>query len=67
MFCQIRDEIGLQLHGSPYSIIADETTDCSTTEQLCIAVRYLQTTSNNEYEITERFLRFKRMSGVTGM
>ena len=55
-----------QASKSFYSIIADETTDSSTSEQLCVAVRYLCVTSDSAH-VEERFLCFVKVSSVTGM
>ena len=61
----ITNRIGM----TPFSIIADETSDVSTSEQLCLAVRYLEYGNNTivHPRIQERFLKFVKMKGVTGM
>ena len=38
-----------------YTVIADEVTDCSNTQQLCLALRYVNTDS---YEIHEDLVSF---------
>ncbi|KAH7969619.1 hypothetical protein HPB52_020329 [Rhipicephalus sanguineus] len=38
--------MGKQLKGSSYSLIVDESTDISTTKQLCIVVRFLNSAEN---------------------
>lgn len=65
---QIRLKIAEQVGNSPFSIIADETTDISTSEQLCIVLRYFQNeTKSEKFTIEERFLRFQKVAGVTGL
>ncbi|KAH6928950.1 hypothetical protein HPB50_022185 [Hyalomma asiaticum] len=38
--------MGKQLKGSSYSLVVDESTDISTTKQLCIVVRFLNSAKN---------------------
>ncbi|KAH6926320.1 hypothetical protein HPB50_016962 [Hyalomma asiaticum] len=38
--------MGKQLKGSSYSLMVDESTDISTTKQLCIVVRFLNSAEN---------------------
>ena len=40
------------------SIMADETCDVSTTEQMAVAIRYLRTNDGGSAEVTEDFLGF---------
>ena len=48
-----------------FSVIADETTDHSTTEQLCVAVRYPHI-KDGVLKLEERFITFVEISSVTG-
>lgn len=48
-----------------FSVMADETTDVSVSEQLTICVRYLSGTGSN-IEINEDFLKFYEISSLTG-
>lgn len=59
---QVSTEIAARISKSPFSIIADETTDVSTAEQMCVAVRYIE-----EGEVLERFLTFVKLYGLKGM
>ncbi|KAJ8909917.1 hypothetical protein NQ315_017221 [Exocentrus adspersus] len=45
----------------PFSVLVDETTDISTTEQLTLCVRYV-----NENKIHEDFLQFVPAENLTG-
>lgn len=47
---------------SPFTVIADETTDVATKSQLCVAVRYL----DKEDNINERFISFVEIASMTG-
>ena len=38
--------------------MADETTDCSTVEQLSICVRYLKASQQSKFEVCEEFVGF---------
>lgn len=64
MSSQVLDGIICAVSKSHFSIIADETTDVSTTEQLCIAVRYMDMDS---HKLEERFLKFVCATDVTGL
>lgn len=48
-----------------FSVLADETTDVSISEQLTVCVRYLSGTGSN-IEINEDFLKFYEISSLTG-
>lgn len=49
-------------HAPFFTILADETTDVSNTEQLCIAIRFVDDTCS----IHEEFLGFVRLARTTG-
>lgn len=49
-----------------FSVIADETTDSSTLEQLTIVVRYLEETGKGKFTIREDFLGFVSINDLTG-
>ena len=49
-----------------FSVIADETTDVSTTEQISLYVRYVGVDSDEEMCIKESFLWFAEASSTTG-
>ena len=62
---QIRDKILSKVRSSPcYTLIADEVTDCSNKEQLCIVLRYVEPDSSSIREDLVTFLECD--SGVTG-
>ena len=62
---QIRDKILDKVRNSlSYTLIADEVTDCSNKEQLCIVLRYVELESNSIKEDLVTFLECD--SGVTG-
>lgn len=65
MASQVREELIKTIGDGPFSIIADETTDISTTEQLCLAVRYVDESSGSP-KINERFLSFRKITSLTG-
>ena len=44
------------------SIMADETCDVSTTEQMAVAIRYLKTNDGGSAEVTEDFLGFIQLT-----
>lgn len=48
-----------------FSVLADETSDVSVSEQLTICVRYLSGTDSN-IEINEDFLKFYEITSLTG-
>ena len=55
------------MNGTVFTVIADETTDASTVEQLCVAVRFVSFGDDGmSPQLQERFLCFRRMSSVTG-
>lgn len=64
MATQVRQKIVKDVGSTPFTVISDETTDISTTEQLCLAIRYVD--GEEEPKITERFIRFRKMNAVTG-
>ena len=43
-----------------WSVMADETQDCSTTEQLSICARFV----NKDYEVCEEFLGFVKLTSI---
>jgi hypothetical protein len=45
-----------------YSVLGDEATDCASTEQMPIVLRYVDSSK----EINERFVKFVQCEGVTG-
>ena len=47
---------------SPFTIIADETTDVACSSQLCLAVRYI----SSDDVIQERFISFVQLTSMTG-
>ena len=49
-------------HAAFFTILADETTDVSNTEQLCISIRFV----NDTCSIHEEFLGFVRLARTTG-
>jgi hypothetical protein len=49
-----------------FSVIADETTDVSTTEQISLCVRYVGVDSDEEMCVKESFLGFAKTSSTTG-
>lgn len=49
-----------------FSVLADETTDISVTEQLTICVRYLSGTGN-DVQINEDFIKFVEIHSLTGV
>jgi hypothetical protein len=49
-----------------FSVIADETTDVSTTEQISLCVRYVGVDSDEEMCVNESFLGFAEASATTG-
>jgi hypothetical protein len=49
-----------------FSVIADETTDVSTTEQIALCVRYVGVDSDEEMCVKESFLGFAEASSTTG-
>lgn len=65
MASQVLENIVATVSKTFYSIIADETTDASTNEQLCVAIRY-PVIKDEEVNIEERFLQFVKVASVTG-
>lgn len=64
---EVRSTIVKQIGRSVFSVIADETTDVSTTEQLCVAIRYVDFGDEGlSPQIQERFLSFRKMTSMTG-
>lgn len=61
----VREQIVKEIGDAPYSIIADETTDNATKEQLCLAVRYVSW-EDDVPSIQERFLCFVNVVSLTG-
>ena len=49
-----------------FSVIADETTDVSTTEQIYLCVRYVGVDSDEEMCVNESFLGFAEANSTTG-
>jgi hypothetical protein len=49
-----------------FSVIANETTDVSTTEQISLCVRYVGVDSDEEMCVKESFLGFAEASSTTG-
>jgi hypothetical protein len=49
-----------------FNVIADETTDVSTTEQIYLCVRYVGVDSDEEMCVKESFLGFAEASSTTG-
>lgn len=58
---QVRGDVLKSMEGKPFSLIADETTDASNIEQLCIAVRFLL-----DGKATEKFLTFVPVKSLKG-
>ena len=56
---EIRDRIVQQIP-KYWSVMADETQDCSTTEQLSICARFV----NKDYEVCEEFLGFVKLTSM---
>lgn len=48
-----------------FSVLADETTDVSVSEQLTICVRYISGTGN-DVQINEEFIKFVEIHSLTG-
>lgn len=63
---QVRTNIVRNIAKQPFTVICDETTDISTCEQLCLAVRYVEGEDVDDLKITERFISFRKMDSVTG-
>ncbi|XP_046844785.1 52 kDa repressor of the inhibitor of the protein kinase-like [Xenia sp. Carnegie-2017] len=62
---QIKEKIVSDINSSEcpiYSVLGDEATDCSSTEQMPIVVRYV----DSKQEINERFIKFVECEGMTG-
>ena len=54
------------MNGTVFTVIADETTDASTVEQLCVAVKFVSFGDDGmSPQLQDRFLCFRRMSSVT--
>lgn len=63
---QLRDIIISEVRGTPFTIIADESTDKSTREQLCVAVRYVKNIEKDNFVVQERFLKLEEVTNVSG-
>ena len=61
----MREQIVKEIGDAPYSIIADETTDNASKDQLCLAVRYVSWEDDVD-PIQERFLCFLNVVSLTG-
>ena len=64
---QITANIVHDIGSSAFTVIADETTDCSNKEQLCLAIRYLKVV--DEYcapTVEEKFMKFVVAESLTG-
>ncbi len=62
---QIREKFVAEINSSDcpiYSVLGDEATDCASTEQMPIVLRYVDSSK----EINERFVKFVQCEGVTG-
>jgi hypothetical protein len=57
---------GLNTCANARKLIADETTDVSTTEQISLCVRYVGVDSDEEMCVKESFLGFAEASSTTG-
>ena len=56
---EVREKLVAQCNQSLFfSVMADETTDCSTVEQLSICVRYLKASQQSKFEVCEEFVGF---------
>lgn len=62
MASQIRKEIISPMKSKPFTIIADETTDVSNKEQLCIALRFV----DQKLDATEKFLCLTSVASLKG-
>ena len=61
----IRQSIVKECNASPFwSVMADEATDASTTEQLSVCVRYVRETSTGAIEVCEEFLGFSSLPTI---
>lgn len=67
MASDVRSNVISLIGDGPFSIIADETTDVGTTEQLCIALRFVRYGDDSTPNIEERYLTFVPMKSVTGL
>lgn len=63
---EVRGSLIEDIGDGPFSVIADETTDVSTVEQLCITVRYVSQRDERPPTLEERFPKFRKMASVTG-
>lgn len=64
---QVTINLVADVNKSPFfSLIADKTTDISTGEQLCVAIRYLSYDEGSTPSIQERFLQFVKIESLTG-
>ena len=61
----IADIVDNMLGSGPFTVIADETTDCSNRTQLSISIRFLHENGVSA-SVEERFLRFVRIQSCTG-
>ena len=62
MESEIREQIVSRCNQSLFiSVMADETTDCGTAEQLSICVRYVNQTSKGQFEVCKDFLGFAEL------
>lgn len=59
---QVLNSIVQDIGCKPFTIIADETTDSSNKEQLCLAVRYVTSAS----DIVEKFISLESISSLKG-
>ena len=64
---QLREQIVKRVGDGPFAIIADETTDSSNKEQLCVAIRYVYEGNEAAPDIEERFLTFTALESLKGL
>lgn len=63
----VRSQLVQECNNAPcFSLIADETTDCSTKEQISLNVRYVHRPAGQSVEVKEVFLGFVEAEGLTG-
>ena len=65
---QLRTNLTNEISHSPFSIIADESSDVCNKQQLCLAVRYVRSPDDGSIPtIQERFLQFVEMKSTKGV
>lgn len=56
---QFFEDLVSQLKVTPFSVLLDETTDISTTKELCVVVRFFDTVTDT---VTSRFFLFIKLT-----